>query len=559
MGQSAGGNGDDVVDLGIPGFEQAVEIGSGGFSLVYRAWEPAFERHVAIKVISTRLKASEVDRFAQECAALGRLTDHPNIVTVHTAGRLRTGQPYIVMEFMSGGSLEDRLATQPMEWAAASDIGVKLAGALESAHGAGVLHRDVKPANVMLSRYGDCKLGDFGIARMEGGVETRTGETVASWHYAPPEVFDRTRARPSAASDVYSLAATLFALIDGLPPFGLDQGVEFPALVDNVLHGPVRPVRTVVPEPILRVIMQGLAKDPARRPGGAAAFGRQLQAAQEAVGVRTTPLPLAVDDRTASESLATRYVDLHDLPSTVDDADDARSTSAPSVPAPGSRRGVAVAAASAAVVVVLVLLAVSLIDKEVDGRTAAPATGASTTSGAAVSSTLTTGPGATPAGPSTSAVSSPAGTAQGVRLGQELTPVGTEPCRAPTTGSGAAWQLAPQQLGGRAFDFAYYCNLFAGGVGSLDFVLGGSYKLLTTSIGFADGSSSTRHMVRFEFIGDGRENLHEPTTVKFGDVRPLQVDVTGVTRLKIRITELSPGGGSEGASRPVLAMPTLTR
>lgn len=269
---SNGGGGQDFVDLGILGYEQAVKIGSGGFSDVYRAWEPAFERHVAIKVISAQLKASEVDRFARECAAIGRLTGHPNIVTVHTAGRLETGQPYIVMEFLSEGSLEERIASRPLGWAAATDIGVKLAGALESAHRAGVLHRDVKPANVMLSKYGECKLGDFGIARAEGRLETRSGEVVATWEHAPPEVVDA--ARPSPASDVYSLASTMFTLMDGLPPFGLDQIDTLSVLLIRILHDPVRPLRRGVPAPVERVIRQGLAKDPARRPASAAALGR---------------------------------------------------------------------------------------------------------------------------------------------------------------------------------------------------------------------------------------------------------------------------------------------
>lgn len=272
-----------------------------------------------------------------------------------------------------------------------------------------------------------------------------------------------------------------------------------------------------------------------------------------------TALPLAVGEKSEPESLPTRYVGLQDLPRTEDDADDlqARQMPAPSPmeSAPGARRRVGIAAAVAVVVVVLALLAVNLLGGDGDEPTVTVATGVSTT--APVPSTLPTGPATTAA--SAPSTAPPAGTARGVRLGQDLPPASTEQCRTPTVGTGAAWQLAPSQLGGRAFDVAYYCNLFAGGVGSLDFVLGGSYKLLTTSIGFADGSTSTRHMVRYEFIGDGRENLYEPTTLKFGDVRTLQVDVTGVTRLKIRITELSTGGGSEGASRPVLATPTLTR
>ena len=146
---------------------------------------------------------------------------------------------------------------------------------------------------------------------------------------------------------------------------------------------------------------------------------------------------------------------------------------------------------------------------------------------------------------------------QGVRLGPGLPPVTTEPCHTPPTATGAAWQLGPVQLGGRSFEVAYYCNLLSGGTGSLDFVLGNSYKLLRTSIGFADGSGSTGHRVRFELIGDGSEYLVPPSILEFGDVRDVEADVTNVTRLRVRITELSLAGGSEGPSRPVLATPTL--
>jgi hypothetical protein len=539
------------VDLGIDGYEKAVEIGRGGFSVVYRAWEPAFERHVAVKVVSTDLRSTEVDRFGRECAAIGRLAGHPNIVTVHKAGRLRSGQPFIAMEFLGGGSLAESMTKGPMGWVAAMDIGVKLAGALESAHRAGVLHRDVKPGNVMLSRYGDCKLGDFGIARMEGGSETQSGVVVASWAHAPPEVVGG--GRPSAVSDVYSLASTLFTLIDGRSPFGLDRPESTLALMASIVRDPVRPLRGDVPEPVERVIREGLAKDPADRPASAAAFGCRLQAAQAALHVPVTAMPVAVEDSTGAETPVTEYVDLPPLPPTTDADPLPRATVVTA--APRRRNGWTWTAGAAIMAVAAAALLVVNPGGGMDENRTAASTTLLTTTTSAAASTSSGGPATTAA----TATTRPPAAGQGVRLGQDLVPVSNEPCRTPTTASGSAWQLAPTQLGGRAFEVGYYCNLFAGGVGSLDFVLGGTYKLLTTSIGFADGSTSTSHMVRYEIIGDGRENLLEPTALKFGDVRNLQVDVSGVTRLKIRITELSAPGGSEGASRPVLAAPTLTR
>lgn len=550
--------GQAFVELGIDGYEEAVEIGRGGFSVVYRAWEPAFQRHVAVKVVSTDAQPSELDRFARECSAIGRLAGHPNIVTVHKAGRLAGGQPYIVMEYLSEGSLGERIATQPLGWAVAADIGVKLAGALESAHRAGVLHRDVKPGNAMLSRYGECKLGDFGIARIEGGLETQTGKVAASWDHAPPELVNG--ARPAPTSDVYSLASTLFTLIDGRPPFGLDPAESFVALLARIVRDPVRPLRTAIPEPVERVIREGLAKEPTRRPADAAAFGRQLQAAQATLNVPVTAMPVAVEARVGVGTPVTEYVDLPTVAPTELLLSTGRSPAAAAPPARGTRVKLAM---SIVLAVVLALLAVNLAGGEGDDKTATTASGPTGASSTTSADPNLGGGGpettAAPPPPTSLAALPPATTGQGVRLGQDLVPATTEPCRTPTTADGSAWQLTPIQLGGRAFPVAYYCNLFAGGVGSLDFVLGGSYKLLTTSIGFADGSTSTSQMVLFEFVGDGRENLLDPTTVKFGDVRNVAVDVSGVTRLKIRITELSPAGGSEGASRPVLAAPTLTR
>lgn len=554
----------DVVDLGIEGCEQAVEIGRGGFSVVYRAWQPSFERHVAVKVLSAPLEPSEIDRFSRECAAIGRLQGHPNIVTVHGAARLATGQPYIVMEYLSEGSLGQLIAEKRLTWTAVVDIGIKLAGALESAHRARVLHRDVKPGNVMLSRFGDHKLGDFGIARMEGRLETRSGVVTASWAHAPPEVLDGER--PTGASDIYSLASTMFNLIDGSPPYVRGPDETAAAYLARILGAPLRAMSAVVPEAVGRVITQGLAKAPEQRQVSAAEFGRQLQAAQSASQLPVTPLPLAVDEKATRDRGpdVTEHVVIADLPATEDAPP--RPEPTPVQPRAG-RKLIAGTAAVGAAAVVLALVAVNLAGGNDHGTSTAPTTSTSstvtdggppTTPSAATATTLNPASAAVPGTDSATSTAPPAPAAPGVRLGPDLPPVTTEPCRAPTTASGSAWQLAPAQVGGRPFEVAYYCNLFAGATGSLDFVLGGSSRLLTTSIGFADGSTSTSHVVRFEFIGDGRENLIAPRTLKFGEVQDLQIGLTGVTRLTIRITELSRGGGSEGASRPVLAAPTLT-
>ena len=130
---------------------------------------------------------------------------------MYGSGFTNDQQPYIVMEFMSRGSLGDRLAKQgAMPWNDAAAATIKVAGALDAAHEAGVLHRDIKPENILVSQYGEPKLGDFGIARIEGANQTRSGVITATMAHAPPEIVEGKR--PTEASDVYSLASTLYAL-----------------------------------------------------------------------------------------------------------------------------------------------------------------------------------------------------------------------------------------------------------------------------------------------------------------------------------------------------------
>jgi len=540
----------NFVDLGIPGIEDAVLIDRGGSSRVYRARQPRFERFVAVKVITADLGSTEMDRFTRECAAIGSLQHHANIVAVHDAGRLATGTPYIIMEFLDRGSLAARIEKQPISWRKALEFGIKLAGALESAHRAGILHRDVKPGNVLLTRAGDCKLADFGSARVGGQFETRTGPVAATWYYAPPEVAEGKRPTPS--SDVYSLACTLFALIEGHPPFVGREDEPFLAYLNRAVHEPVPPLTTSVPREVEQVIRQGLSKAAEERPSTAADFGEKLQAAQAAARVPITPMRLEMDDAAAGDDADELLTDSSPPPT---DPMGMPDPEAEQPDPPRRRRWWAVAAAGIAALA-LAAAALSVLIGSGDGRGGPDVTG-----GAPSTSTITSSPtpvGTAPSGPSSAAPTSSVAP-PGITLGRSVQPASIEPCHSPSSGDGAAWQLAAVQVGGRIFEPTYYCNLFSAGTGSLDFVLGSSYRRLTTTIGFADGSTSTGHAVTFEFIADGRENLIEPKTVRFGEVQNLEIDVSGVTRLKIRITESSRGGGTEGPSKPALAAATLTR
>ena len=275
--------------LGIPGVQEPDEIGRGGFGTVYRAEEPEFGRAVAIKIIQDRLDDDEVQRaFVRECQAMGRLSGHPHIVAVHRGGTTDGGAPYIVMDLMDGGSLADRLRAEgSLPWSEVLQIGVAVAGALETAHRAGILHLDVKPSNVLMSRYGEPKLADFGTSRLPGVTATTDGRVRASIAYAAPERLLDGTATPSA--DLYALGSTLYTLLTGEPAFSTKSGEDLLVAISRIVRQPVPDLRGHgVPAPVVHVIERLLAKSPVDRYATAAEAAAALQAAQRATGCEVT-------------------------------------------------------------------------------------------------------------------------------------------------------------------------------------------------------------------------------------------------------------------------------
>ena len=158
-----------VTELTAAGFTDAEEIGRGGFGIVFRCNQAELDRVVAVKVLTAQLKEDR-ERFFREQHAMAKLTGHPNIVGVLQVGETASSYPYLVMQYHRQGSLQakiKRLGLLPIE--DVLRVGVKIAGALESAHRLGILHRDVKPANILLTNYGEPALSDFGIAHVAGG------------------------------------------------------------------------------------------------------------------------------------------------------------------------------------------------------------------------------------------------------------------------------------------------------------------------------------------------------------------------------------------------------
>ncbi|MDH3061141.1 serine/threonine-protein kinase, partial [Gordonia alkanivorans] len=160
-------------DLSAAGFTDARIAGRGGFGVVYRCRQPALDREVAVKVLRTGGDETDRVRFLREQRAMGRLSGHPNIVHILEAGVTRSGFPFIVMPFHVRGSLDTRLRRQGRcDVADVIDLGIKMAGALETSHRADVLHRDLKPSNILLTEYGQPQLTDFGIARLADRDDT---------------------------------------------------------------------------------------------------------------------------------------------------------------------------------------------------------------------------------------------------------------------------------------------------------------------------------------------------------------------------------------------------
>ncbi|RAY15648.1 serine/threonine protein kinase [Actinomadura craniellae] len=277
--------------MDIPGYEIVEMLGAGGFGTVYRARQLAVRREVALK-IDSRVLSTERDRrrFMREVTAAGRLSGHPHVVALYDAGTLPDGRPYMVMALCPDGSLNDRLHDSgPFPAAEVRDIGVRIADALAAAHAAGVLHRDVKPANILRDPYGGVALADFGLASMPApGLESSATREALTPAYAPPEAFQLVE--PAPVGDVYSLAASLYALLSGRPPHFPPGGPpSIPALLAAQRH----PVPDVpgAPPALVEVLRRALAYDPAARTPTAAALRDALAALAPADLAGSAPVP----------------------------------------------------------------------------------------------------------------------------------------------------------------------------------------------------------------------------------------------------------------------------
>ncbi|MDV7086718.1 protein kinase domain-containing protein [Rhodococcus opacus] len=282
-------------ELAGTGFDDVQEIGRGGFGVVYRCTQEELDRTVAVKVLTVELDEENRARFFREQRAMGRLTGHPNIVNILQVGATHRGLPYIVMPYHPQDSLEARVRTDgPLPLDQVLRVGVKMAGAVETAHRLGILHRDVKPANILLTDYGEPELADFGIAHISGGFETATGAVTGSPAYTAPEVLGGDP--PSPAADVYGLGATLFSALTGHAAFERRSGEQVVAQFLRISTQAVPDLREHgIPEDVSAVIARAMSREPGQRPATAADFGEQLRGLQRDHGFPVDEMALRAE------------------------------------------------------------------------------------------------------------------------------------------------------------------------------------------------------------------------------------------------------------------------
>jgi serine/threonine protein kinase len=269
-------------------YEVEKTLGGGGMAVVYLARDGELGRPVAVKVLADNLAGDTElrERFVREGRLAARLS-HPNVVRVYDAGE-QDGRPFIVMECVEGESLAESVRREGrLDPDRVAELGVQACAGLEHAHRAGLVHRDVKPANLLLTRDGTLKVADFGIAHAAGGTHvTAVGTVLGTAAYLSPEQALGEQVTP--ASDLYSLGVCLYELLAGKPPFGYETLGEMFSRRDG---GPPPRLQDVPPE-LEATILHCLEQDPSDRPASAAELARSL-AASRSVGPATAATRVA--------------------------------------------------------------------------------------------------------------------------------------------------------------------------------------------------------------------------------------------------------------------------
>lgn len=280
----------------LPGLTYIRPLGSGGFADVFLYEQNMPRRDVAVKVLPSDVRDPELRRmFNAEADVLAHLSAHPSIVTVYQAGISADGRPYIVMEYCPG-SLAQRYRVERLPVPEVLEIGVRMAGALESAHRAGLVHRDVKPSNILVTTFGTPVLADFGIS---SSLARPTADEVLAMSipWSAPEVVAEQTAG-TIASEVWSLGATVYSLLAGHSPFerrerGQNTKEQLRRRIARATYTPV--ARPDVPAALQDVLARAMSRDPARRFASAREFAEALRGVQAELGLSQTTLEVPAD------------------------------------------------------------------------------------------------------------------------------------------------------------------------------------------------------------------------------------------------------------------------
>ena len=275
----------------LDGFTFVSWLGGGGFADVFLFDQHSPERRVAVKVLRDTVDDPEARvAFNAEANLMAKVSAHPNIVNIYGTGVSRDRRPYLVMEYYPSEHLGDRMKRAPLSVSDVLEVGIKIASAVEVAHQAGIFHRDIKPANILTSSYGEPGLTDFGIS---GSQTADSNDESAGYSppYAPPEILADEMAG-DAQSDVYSLAATLWALLAGHSPFERPTGSNSKAeVIARGLNEPAPALpRGDVPSTFEHALRNALSKSRSDRPTSARSFALTLQAIERELGYQVTPL-----------------------------------------------------------------------------------------------------------------------------------------------------------------------------------------------------------------------------------------------------------------------------
>jgi hypothetical protein len=323
----------DATDLGIPGLSGATEVGRTPATTTYRAYDEALGRWVMVKVLGREATPEVRARFDYDQARLVELAEHPSVVTVLRHGYTPTNHPYVVVELVEGGSMADKVGSG-LDGPGVLDLGIRVAGALESAHRRDVVHGDLRPEDILIDGQGEPEVADFGIAMVTGYGPDRATVVDRLAHAAPEQLQTHV---PTPASDVYALGSVLYALLAGGPAFVRAGDTSVAAVGARILTEPPPDLRgSGVPDPVVDAIERAMQKDPAARWSGAEAFGLALQQAQVTLGLPISAMTVLGPDRVIARPV-------------VEEAE----TAAPAAPPPAkSKTPLVVGAVVAAVVVI---------------------------------------------------------------------------------------------------------------------------------------------------------------------------------------------------------------